>query len=65
MLKSDLLFADKATLSSILEKSDVTSDNDVIDRVFQALVSSSGEIESEVFAAFYQTWKQVRHKVQL
>nr|CAB3265876.1 myotubularin-related protein 13-like [Phallusia mammillata] len=56
---------DKHMLAGILEKSDVTSDGDVIDRVFGALSASTQEIDPEIFASFYHTWKQTRHECEV
>jgi len=54
------VFADRATFSHILEKSDVTSNSDVINQLFEALSTGSDEVDPEIFASFYHTWIQVR-----
>ena len=63
-------FAGKSIFSSIIEKSAVTSDSDVINVLFDALASAQLQpisdhndvptVDHEIFAAFYYIWKQVR-----
>ena len=52
-------FTDKAQFSKLLEKSDITSDGEVIDILFGILSNNSNKVDPESFASFYQTWKQV------